>query len=134
VQALVEDGGTAALDRAFRRPPRTTEEIQEPDTYLAGAAPTDVDIPPADADAMAEGIVGQVMFDWMTLIGRGEDEPMAEWNGDRYVLWADGDRICLRVEAVGDATGLEAQLQGWVDLAEGEVSVAGDRLTVTACH
>jgi hypothetical protein len=134
VQALVENGGTAALDRAFRRPPRTTEEIQEPDTYLAGTAPTDVDTPPADADATDDGIVGQVMFDWMTLIGRGEHEPMAEWNGDRYVLWAQGDQTCLRLVAVGDASGLADQLQGWVDLAESEVSVAGDRLTVTSCH
>ena len=137
VQALLDDGGTAALDRAFRRPPRTTEEIQEPDTYLAGVPPTEVAIPETGESAetqTGEGNVGQALFDWMTILGRAEDEAMAEWNGDRYALWVEGDQVCIRLDAVGDATGLEEQLQGWADVAAGEVSVTGDRVSVTACH
>ena len=136
VQALLDEGGTAALDRAFRRPPRTTEEIAEPDVYRAGAPPTEVDVPvpDGDADAMAEGIVGQAVLDWLTTLGRAEDEAMAEWNGDRYVLWAQGDQICIHFEAVGDAAGLGEQLQGWADAAGGDVAVAGDRVSAAACH
>jgi hypothetical protein len=134
VQGLLDEGGNAELDRAFRRPPRTTEEIQEPAIYLDGTPPTDVEIPAAGATPAGEGIVGQAVFDWMTVIGRGEEASMAEWNGDHYVVWPHGDQVCIRVDAVGDVNGLAEQLQGWAELAAAEVTVDGDQLQVTACH
>ncbi|MGH9280317.1 MAG: hypothetical protein ACRD12_19735, partial [Acidimicrobiales bacterium] len=39
VESLLDAGGTARLDDAFRRPPRSTEQILHPDRYLAGDAP-----------------------------------------------------------------------------------------------
>jgi hypothetical protein len=134
VQSLVDDGGSAAVDRAFRHPPTTSEQVLEPDTYLAGERPTSVPIPDADGDAVAEGVVGQSTLDVLTSLERPADEDPPEWDGDRYVLWNDGSGFCVRVEIDGDAAGLEEQLAGWATEVSAEVDVGDDAVTVTTCH
>ncbi len=134
VQAVFEDGGNRAVNDAFREPPTTTEEIQEPDTFLQGIPPALVPAPEADGDAIAEGVVGQATFDLLASFERPIDEPVAEWNGDHYVLWADDeDGLCLRVLLAGDVSGYEEQLGEWAGRREAEVTTVDDRLQVTVC-
>jgi hypothetical protein len=40
-------GGFAALDRAYARPPASTEQVLHPDKYAAGEAPVKIDLAPA---------------------------------------------------------------------------------------
>jgi hypothetical protein len=135
VQALVDDGCAVAVDRAFRHPPTTSEDVLEPDTYLEGLPPTSVPVPEADADAVAEGIVGQSTLDVITSLERPEDEDVPEWNGDRYVLWTDDTgAFCIRVQVDGDAAGFEEQLAGWANEVDAEVTVVDGAVSVTSCN
>jgi hypothetical protein len=70
VQALVERGGTAALDTAFRQPPETSEQIADISRYYAGDAAQPVPVPPADGPVIDEGTLGSVMT---ALLLRGDD-------------------------------------------------------------
>lgn len=45
VEALVEDGGDDAVERAFRSPPVSEEQVVEPAKYLAGETPRKVATP-----------------------------------------------------------------------------------------
>jgi hypothetical protein len=133
VQELLDEGGDAAVDDAFGEPPTTTEQIQEPETYLAGRPPDPVPVPGADGPSVGEGIVGQALLDLLTEIGRPEGTEVAEWDGDRYVLWADGGEVCIRLDVVGDVEALADGLEDWADEVDAEVSVEGDRLSAQNC-
>jgi hypothetical protein len=128
VQGLVDDGGNAAVDRAFRHPPTTTEDIEEP-----AAA---VDVPVADAEVIGEGVIGQATLDVITTFSRPESEVVPEWNGDRYVLWADEDEgsFCVRFRVVGDTAGFEEQLQSWATEVGADVAVVDGAVVATSCR
>lgn len=134
IEAVHDDGGDAAVDRALRRPPTTTEQIQEPELWLAGEpAPRPLVAPPADGDVVAEGVTGQFLLDQLTSLGRPAGEPVAEWDGDRYVLWEDGDQACLRILIEGDAEAMVDQLGAWADQTDGEVRQEGDAALLERC-
>ena len=134
VQGLVDDGGNAAVDEAFEDPPQTSEEVLEPETYLEGVPPTDVEMPVPGATQTGEGVVGQIALTWLTAVETLPEGGVAEWNGDHYVLWPEEDRICVRADVVGDVTGLEAQLQDWAAAAQVDVGVEDDLLSASTCH
>jgi len=48
-------GGFAALDRAYARPPVSTEQVLHPDKYAAGEAPSKIDLAPAVETLNAAG-------------------------------------------------------------------------------
>jgi hypothetical protein len=48
-------GGFAALDRAYGRPPVSTEQVLHPDKYAAGEAPAKIDLAPAVEALKAAG-------------------------------------------------------------------------------
>lgn len=143
-QAFVADllaaEGEAGLARALRRPPRTTEAIQEVDTWLTEGptAPT-VPVPEADGAVEGDGVLGQFLVDQLTAPARvgtdGQlDGTVPEWDGDRYVLWADGDQWCVRAAVLGDVDALAEQLGPWADQVGAELDPAGDELVVTSCN
>jgi hypothetical protein len=134
VQALADDGGNAAVDEAFDHPPRTTEEIAEPDTYLEGVPPLEVETPESGGPESADGVVGQAVLGWLTNLEAPLDGELAEWNGDRYVLWPQGNQICIRVNVLGDAGGMAEQLQDWAGQAQAEVNAQNSALSATTCH
>lgn len=132
VAALHADGGNAALDRALRRPPTTSEQIQEPETWPDRDPVVEVEAPDADGEVVEEGVVGQFLVHALTSLS--DDEPTPEWDGDNSVLWQDGDRDCLRMAVVGDLEALEIGLTPWAEQAGAEMEVDGDRLVVTSCR
>jgi hypothetical protein len=78
VRALRERGGQRLLDRAFRRPPRTTAAVLDPSRYLAGD-------PPARTVRLPAGsYVFETTFGAEDLIAlSGQDELAPWWLGGR---------------------------------------------------
>ena len=96
VAALRRRQPWAAVDAAFARPPRSTEQIIHPERYQADDLPIPITIavPPSLPDhAIAESTVwGELGFD-LWLRSHGIDEGMAAqaaagWGGDRTVVLA----------------------------------------------
>ena len=127
IQALLDDGGQARLDAAFAAPPTTSEQLLDPDRYLAREPAVDVAAPPADGAVVDEGVVGAIgvatLLDSTSLLlpGAGLDPAVDGWGGDHYVAWddLDGDGTCLRADLVGDTDDdtdeLYEALDAWSD-------------------
>jgi hypothetical protein len=101
VGELLDDGGQEAVDAAFDDPPTTSKEIMDPSRYLEGFEPTPVETPTADGDVFDEGVIGQLLVEWLLDVELDEDEAaeVADgWAGDRYVAWEDGEETCVRFE------------------------------------
>ncbi len=96
VAALRRRHAWTAIDAAFKRPPRSTEQILHPDLYLADDRPVPVTagVPPVLAGyAIAESTVwGELGFDlFLRSHGVGElvaSEAAAGWGGDRVITLA----------------------------------------------
>jgi hypothetical protein len=97
--AVYRELGPAAFERVFRDPPRTTEHIMHPQTYLASRMPTMPALPRLDEAAgkeagrfkvLTDGDVGE--FDYGVLlrqyIGEAEGrEAASHWRGGVYRLY-----------------------------------------------
>jgi hypothetical protein len=96
--AVYRQLGPAAFERVFRDPPRSTQHIMHPETYLAAQMPTSPVVPrleEAGAESrrfrvLADGDVGE--FDYSILLRQyiGETEGMqaaAHWRGGTYRLY-----------------------------------------------
>ena len=94
--ALYQQGGWAAVDRAYARPPGSTSEILHPDRYLAGWHPTPV-VAPALGKALGTGwtrtyldTMGEITFQvWLAQALPTADAAKlaASWQGDQVVQW-----------------------------------------------
>ncbi|HVM09457.1 MAG TPA: hypothetical protein VM345_13400 [Acidimicrobiales bacterium] len=104
--AVVAEGGQERLDAAFREPPTTSEQILNPDRYLAdGAPPRILENPKADGKIIDQGVIGQLgMILILQRILDDDDAFVASdgWGGDRYVAWRSGDKTCVRTNLVMD--------------------------------
>jgi hypothetical protein len=97
--AVFRELGRGAFDRVFRDPPRSTQHIMHPQTYLMSQMPTKPVLPPLEESAgkdarhfriLADGDVGE--FDYSVLlrqyIGNNEGrEAAAHWRGAVYRLY-----------------------------------------------
>jgi hypothetical protein len=141
VSALVDHGGDAAVDAAFREPPTTSEQILYPEVYLAGDEPISVRPPPAGGPIIEEGTYGQWIL-YLTLAdvleGDVADRAADGWGGDSYVAWDEGARACVRLafamDTPADLRELDTAWRQWAQ-AHGDASVdtTGGTVTVTAC-
>jgi hypothetical protein len=150
VDELVDDGGQEALDAAFGAPPRTSEQVIDPDAYEAGEGGVEVPAPAVDGRVVDEGAAGQFLI--QLVLDDGLDAGRAReaadgWGGDAVVAWRDGGRPCATLAAVGDDAGetaeLRAAFEDWADEhgapADGtglavRIAPAGDGpMTVQAC-
>ena len=97
--AVYRQLGPAAFERVFREPPRSTQHIMHPETYLAGRMPTKPALPRLE-DAvgkearhfriLADGDVGE--FDYSILLRQYVDErngreAASHWRGGAYRLY-----------------------------------------------
>ncbi len=98
VAALRRTAPWSAVDGAFKRPPRSTEQIMHPERYLADEVPIAVDITPAATAALPGYAVvhstvwGELGFDSF-LRTHGVTAPIAQaaadgWGGDRVIALA----------------------------------------------
>jgi len=97
--AVYRELGTAAFDRVFRDPPKSTQHIMHPQTYLMGRMPAKPSLPRLEESAgtearhfkiLADGDVGE--FDYGVLlrqyIGETEGrEAAAHWRGGVYRVY-----------------------------------------------
>lgn len=97
VMTLYRDGGTAALDAAFRKPPRSTQQILHPEKFLTERHdPVAVEVPPVESPGwrlIGNNVLGE--FGIRSLLGRElsawEAQLVAQgWRGDRYHAYEQG--------------------------------------------
>ena len=143
VHALLRAGGQARLDSSFALPPVTSEQILQPDKYLAGEGPVAVPAPKADGTLLNKGALGELLIREMLFdsvpsaaeVNRAIDG----WGGDSYVTWADASgRSCLRDTFVGDTpTDTNELVQAITEWGQDRDVVidapAGGPATFTAC-
>lgn len=143
IDALLSEGGEAAVDAAFAEPPTTSEQVLDPSVYLAGEGRVAVAPPEVPGEVVDEGVVGRflLLVILASELGRGEADSAVEgWGGDWAVLWRDGDRTCVTLTVVGDTPadtdGIRADLEAWAASA-GDAEVAPDGpgapVTVESC-
>jgi hypothetical protein len=103
---LYLEGGTAAMDSAILRPPRTTRQILHPDLYLQPPS-TEAGLPQDEVRllnplqpnlgrgwvltstaTMGEAMVGILVKEWSS--EAVEPETVSGWTGDLLQVWQDG--------------------------------------------
>ncbi|MEJ7844565.1 MAG: hypothetical protein WKF93_02895 [Acidimicrobiales bacterium] len=146
VEAILAAGGDEALAGAIAVPPTTSEQVLEPDVFVAGEAAVPVPVPVADGPVVDEGAFGAFTLGQL-LAEIGVDPSTAAaavdgWGGDAYVQWDDaGGATCVRVAVVGDTAADTAELaEALTEAADGSpatasvaVAEAGGPVTYTSC-
>jgi hypothetical protein len=143
VEHVAEAGGEAAVGDAFADPPRTSEQVLDPERYLAGEAAMDVPPPDVAGEVVDDGVLGQLLVTLVLTAGLGAEDARAAadgWGGDWGVAWRDGDRACVTAALVGDDAGETAELQDaferWAaDQPDASVTPGADNgpFTVESC-
>ncbi len=88
---LTNDGGWDALDRAYRQPPLSTEQVIHPEKYSAlPDPPTAIDLGILDAGRgwkeAGRNVVGEMQIA-VLLRGHGGKVAAAGWDGDQYAVF-----------------------------------------------
>src|SRR3954453_22838623 len=143
VNTLFARGGTKEIDRAFRNPPVSSEQLIDFDSYFTHDTPKHVATPAADGvrvDHSDLGYIGLLLMFQKKLDQATAHAAVAGWGGDQYVTWRAGDhRWCLRDTVVTDygfaSQQLERALRQWVDRSNGRARLesTGARTTFVSC-
>lgn len=114
LQFLIEKGGPAAVDAAFRDPPVSTEQLIDPSKYLYRDEPSIIE-PPDLEGAMPKPWrlvdaeqVGQFNLGILLAVHLGEaivDEAVSGWDGDVLVGWwrPDASDCCIAYYSTWDS-------------------------------
>jgi hypothetical protein len=110
VDEIVSDGGIKALNRAYRHPPVSSEQLLNPRKYLDGDKPKHVATPKADKRRLEHGDLGVIglllMLQHGGLTSTQSLFTVDGWGGDQFASWQDGKRRwCLRDTVVMDNAG-----------------------------
>ena len=143
-ETLVADlaalGGEDAVNAAFADPPRTSEQVIDPDRYAApspgpGAASAGA------GEVVEEGMLGELLV--LLVLADGADQDVAGtaamgWGGDWGVAWRDGERSCVTATLVGDdltETPLQVAFETWAEQNGATItsSAVGAPFTVQSC-
>jgi hypothetical protein len=146
IEVLRAEGGQAAIDRAFTRPPTTDEHLFDPATYLDDDRAAKVDEPevPRGAEEVDTGTFGPL--GWYVTLSEHIDAHTAlratdGWGGDAYVSYRTrDDELCTRIQYEGDTatdgTEMRSALTQWIDaLPAGTATLrtADDNLLLESC-
>jgi hypothetical protein len=131
VCALFRNGGWAAVDRAYRRPPTTTAQILFPERYLAGEG--EVDAPPPASPGPGWTRIDHTSVGASDLLFlfeapenvrsralAGARQRAAAWAGGEAAVWKRGRRARLGftlVERPGAAPRLCDSMRAWAEAA-----------------
>ncbi len=146
VDALVDGGGTAAIDAAYEAPPTTSEQVLDPAAYEASEPATAVSAPSADGPVADEGAFGavdlrilQVVADPTSATDLLEQtgavsptiavDPLDGFGGGQYVSWEQGGQACIRFTVVGDSAVGAGQV---VDIVQAWAGAVGGATVVPA--
>jgi hypothetical protein len=135
VDVLTYEGGNAAVDAAFRDPPRTTEQVLDPRAYLGRSGPLPVDPPtPAAPAGRVETQTSLGALNLYLVLAAGIDPVVAldaatGWGGESAVAYDDAaGRSCVDVAVVGD-TGADTSEIGEAFAAWADSGVAAQAST-----
>jgi hypothetical protein len=149
IDVLLATGGNAAVDAAFRDPPRTTEQVLDPRAYLARDEPVPVtqDVPVVPkGDHQEQTTLGALNLYLVLVAGIDPLDALdaaTGWGGESAVSYVDGEgRRCVDVAAVGDTEADTAEIgdafAAWADsgvAAHAATTRRPDGVHVlTACH
>lgn len=142
VNGLIDHGGIAELNAAYRHPPVSSEQVLDVTHYLDGDTPKHVATPRADGTPLDKSDLGEIGL-FLTLsqqLGQSEAVTGARgWGGDEYVSWKSGSRYCLRDSIVMDdgdsTTRLHTALAQWAAKSDGRMHVeaSGSTTTFVSC-
>jgi hypothetical protein len=141
VEAVLDEGGEDALAAAFDDPPHTSDEVIDPERYLAEEGAVDVPRPEPDAVAVDEGVLGRMFIALVLNEALPGDEAWSAaegWGGDWATWWEEGGESCVRFALAGDTSEdtdrFEAALRDWADVVHPDAQIARDEVvTLTAC-
>lgn len=141
VRALVQHGGNAAVDEAFRTRPTTSEQLLHPERYFGGATPASVPRPGSDGEPQRLGVLGELGL--RVVLGETLDPAAAAraadgWGGDHFVTWTATGKTCVRVnvrmDTANDTNEVRDGFRQWAAKHPGaEVKVDGDLTVITRC-
>lgn len=126
VTSLRQDGGWAAVDAAYARPPISTAQVLFPEVYAAGTEPVALPAPaPLGAPWRLDRSVSFGAADLLLLLQAPDGDPdrglpdarslTRTWSGGRADLFTDGDRSALLVTiASTDVPVLCRGLERWL--------------------
>jgi hypothetical protein len=143
VTEIVERGGTKALNKAFRNPPLSTEQILHPEKY-PDDRPRAVNVPDIDSKLGAKWKdleFEEVGEGWLHIlldlrIGPEESEQASEgWDGGQYRAWSRGKDTAIILDSVWDsekdAEQFAEAMEEWLGQRVGDVlSPRGTRVRV----
>jgi hypothetical protein len=145
VDELVADGGIKALNRAYRHPPVSSEQLLNPQAYLQHDNPKHVATPPADHSRLNHGDLGVIGLLLMLEHG-GTPTSVAlsalqGWGGDQFASWQAGKRRwCLRDTVVMDDASrmgtFRSALSQWISRRDGKAKIdrtAANKTTFITC-
>jgi hypothetical protein len=118
---LNASAGPRAVDRAFRSPPTTSEQVFDPEAYDTKEQPLALDhYTEPQGRLIDEGRFGMadVVIALAPNIDLATERGSHEWGGGRFQTWVDlQDQLCVRARVAGDSdsatTQLLARFQSW---------------------
>jgi hypothetical protein len=139
VDALVARGGIAALNRAYRHPPTSSEQFLDPTAYARHDNPKHLATPRADGlrvDHGDLGVIGLLLMFEHGLSRNAAFQGVTGWGGDQYASWQAGPhRYCLRDSVVMDHgylnANFDAALSRWVATRHGAARIESTGRTTT---
>ncbi len=142
VTSLAEQGGEEAVNAAFADPPRTSEQVLDPDRYAAREPAVAVPHPQVPGEVVDEGVLGELLV--LLVLADGVDQDVAAtaatgWGGDWGVAWRDGERSCVTATLVGDdiseTTEMQVAFETWAEDNGATVTSSGpgQPFTVQSC-
>jgi hypothetical protein len=143
VEGLVGEGGEGLLDASLADPPRTSEQVLEPERYTAREGAVDVPPPAVAGEVVDEGVIGQLLVLLVLVEELGIDdarEAASGWGGDWGVAWRDGERSCVTATLVGDdgtdTDQMRRAFERWAEAQESarvDATAGGGPFTVESC-
>jgi hypothetical protein len=138
VKSLIDHGGIAEVNIAYRHPPVSSEQVLDVNRYLGHDNPARVPTPRADGTALDKSDLGELGL-FLTLsqhIGQADAVTASRgWGGDEYVSWKSGSGYCLRDSIVMDDQDATARLHTglamWAQKSNGHMHVESNGSTTT---
>jgi hypothetical protein len=110
VERLVQDGGIAAVDQAYERPPTTVEQIMHPTAYFTLEPALAVALPATALEGYEvaeEGEFGEWNLHLYLLNGIGDGDATVAasgWGGDAYRIHWNGSQVAFAYLYEGDTS------------------------------
>lgn len=148
VMRLINQGGYAAVDKAFADPPDSTEQVLHPDKYDRREAPVAIAIPDGIAKRLGAGwsevgqdTLGELLLRvWLKIGGQASSAAAtatAGWGGDRLALYRgpNGETLVVLIstwDSIGDAQEFSGAIAAMPDATQRGIAISesGNRVAI----